>query len=114
MRPRRDSFTSTPKGSDRRPAAHINSQPSRGWTKQELLDVCDLSPKAFDTIRKAARVKGPSHGGLSWVFSQDDILALIHRARSGTFTEIGPSAADAWEKLLNEPPESQHPSTTLG
>ena len=107
MRPRRDSFTSTPKGSDHRPAAPPPSQPARGWTKQELLEVCDLSPKAFDTIRKAARVRGPSHGGLSWVFSSDDVLALIHRARSGTFTEIGPAAADAWQRLLNEPPESE-------
>lgn len=105
MRPRRDSFPSTArdgktaaKGADDR----IGGQPESagGWTKGELLEACDLSPKSFDTLRKAARVRGPSHGGLNWVFSRADVEALIQRAESGKFTEMGPSAAAAWKKLL--------------
>lgn len=98
MRPRRDAFKPASRADDRPPA-----QPQRGWTKQELLDACDLSPKTFDTLRKAARVRGPSHGGLSWLFSLEDVQALIHRARSGSFTIVGPAAADAWERLIQEP-----------
>jgi len=80
-----------------------------GFTKQQLLDACDLSAKSFDTLRKAARVKGPSHGGLNHVFSVDDLIQLIHRAESGTFTERGAPAAKAWrafavENGLNIPP----------
>ena len=106
MRPRRDSFPSTPrdgkgpqKGADNR----IGGQPeeSQGWTKAELLEACQLSPKSFDTLRKAARVRGPSHGGLKWVFSREDIETMIQRAESGRFTEMGPSAAAAWKKLLS-------------
>lgn len=85
--------------------SRLPPQPSRGWTKQELLDACDLSPKSFDKLRKAARIRGPSHGGLSWVFSLEDVQALIHRARGGNFSEIGPAAADAWERLIQESPD---------
>ena len=102
MRPKRDSFLPTnrhePQGSP---------TPSRGWTKEELLEASALSPKTFDTIRKAARVRGPSHGGLSWVFSVEDVEALIHRAESGRFTERGPAAAVAWKALLAGGPTSQ-------
>ncbi|HYE62803.1 MAG TPA: hypothetical protein VD997_12475 [Phycisphaerales bacterium] len=105
MRPRRDSFPPTSRdGGGARPGAddRIGGQPeAQGWTKAELLEACDLSPKSFDTLRKAARVRGPSHGGLNWVFSRADVEALIHRAESGKFTEMGPTAAAAWKKLLN-------------
>lgn len=74
-----------------------------GWTKQELLDAVpegELSPKTFDTIRKAARVSGPSHGGRNHVFSADDVMALIAKCESGRFTERGPVAAVVWRGLL--------------
>lgn len=71
-----------------------------GFTKQELLTASGLSPKTFDSIRKAARIRGPSHGGLNWVFSLDDVIALVRRAESGTFTERGGPAAQAWRGLL--------------
>lgn len=73
-----------------------------GFTKQQLLDACDLSAGSFDTIRKAARVKGPSHGGLNHVFSVEDLVMLIYRAESGTFTERGAPAAKAWRALAAE------------
>ncbi|HZW05903.1 MAG TPA: hypothetical protein VFF65_02175 [Phycisphaerales bacterium] len=73
-----------------------------GFTKQQLLDACDLSAKSFDTLRKAARVKGPSHGGLNHVFSVDDLIQLVHRAESGTFTERGAPAAKAWRAFAIE------------
>ncbi len=62
----------------------------------------DLSAKTFDLIRKAARVRGPSHGGLAWVFSPADVGALVQRAESGSFTERGGLAAAAWRRLLQE------------
>jgi hypothetical protein len=74
--------------------------PSQGFTKRQLLEVADLSPKTFDTIRKAARIRGPGHGGLNWVFSIEDVVALIRRAESGTFSERGAPAAVAWRALL--------------
>src|SRR5262245_14441265 len=76
--------------------------PSQGFTKQELLDVSGLSAKTFDTLRKAARIRGPGHGGLNWVFSPDDVIALIHRAEGGNCTERGAPAAIAWRALLDE------------
>lgn len=76
--------------------------PSDGFTKKELLEASGLSPKSFDTIRKAARLRGPSHGGLNWVFSTDDVIALIRRAESGSFSERGGPAAVAWRALLAE------------
>jgi hypothetical protein len=78
------------------------NDPSQGWTKQDLLDAATLSAKTFDTLRKAARIKGPGHGGLSWVFSIDDVIALIHRAESGQWTDRGAPAAVAWRALLTE------------
>ncbi len=71
-----------------------------GITKQALCDAGDISPKTFDLMRKAARIKGPSHGGLTWVFTYEDIAALIKRAESGSFTERGGFAAKAWRSLL--------------
>ena len=71
-------------------------------TKQELLDAGGISSKTFDLIRKAARVRGPGHGGLNWVFSREDVRALIHRASSGRFTERGPAAAAGWEEMLRK------------
>lgn len=82
---------------------------SDGFTKARLLEAADLSPKTFDLIRKAARVKGPSHGGLNWVFSRDDLRALIHCAGGGRFTERGPGPAAAWQRLLDSPPENDLP-----
>ncbi len=73
-----------------------------GFTKQELLDACDLSAKSFDTLRKAARVKGPSHGGLNHVFSVEDLIQLIHRGESGKFTIRGAPASKAWRILASE------------
>jgi hypothetical protein len=75
---------------------------TEGWSKQELLDAGGLSAKTFDSLRKAARIKGPGHGGLSWIFSIDDLIALIHRAESGQWTERGAPAATAWRALLAE------------
>ena len=76
--------------------------PETGWTKQELIDASGLSAKTFDSLRKAARVRGPSHGGLNWVFSIEDVIALIHRAESGQWTERGGPAGVAWRALLAE------------
>ncbi|GDX98327.1 hypothetical protein LBMAG48_07310 [Phycisphaerae bacterium] len=73
-----------------------------GFTKQELLDASGLSSKTFDLIRKAARIKGPGHGGLDWVFSLEDLKVLVHRAESGSFTERGDPAARAWRAMLEE------------
>jgi hypothetical protein len=73
-----------------------------GITKQDLLLASGLSAKTFDMIRKAARVRGPGHGGLTWVFSPSDIEAMVHRAEKGTFSDRGPPAAAAWRILLTE------------
>lgn len=76
--------------------------PSDGWTKQELFESAGFSPKTFDLIRKAARIKGPTHGGSMWVFSASDVEALIQRAESGRFSERGKPAGAAWRALLAE------------
>jgi hypothetical protein len=73
-----------------------------GWTKQQLMEAADLSGKTFDTIRKAARVKGPTHGGLGYIFDEQDMFALIAKVESGRFSQIGPSAARSWRALLAE------------
>ncbi|MGH7130892.1 MAG: hypothetical protein ACREJO_02980 [Phycisphaerales bacterium] len=72
------------------------------FSKAELVDASGLSDKSFDTIRKAARVKGPSHGGRKWPFTAADVRALIARAESGSFTERGRPAATAWRALMTE------------
>lgn len=79
-----------------------NSVNQHGITKQELCDAGDISAKTFDLMRKAARVKGPSHGGNTYVFTFEDVVALIQRAESGSFTERGGFAAKAWRALLQE------------
>jgi len=86
-----------------------------GWTKQELMEgvgegaVIDgeggsrrggLSAKTFDALRKASRVRGPSHGGLTWVFSADEVIAMIHCAEGGKFSERGGPIAAAWRAML--------------
>ena len=73
-----------------------------GWTKHQLVLAAGFSPKTFDTVRKAARIKGPSHGGLGYVFGAEDLMALIDRAESGRFSRIGAPAAQAWRVLLVE------------
>lgn len=87
------------------------SKHADGWTKQELMEAVvgegtarrgGLSPKTFDAIRKVARVKGPTHGGMSWVYSPEDVAALIHAADGGRFTERGAPIAAAWRQLLEE------------
>jgi hypothetical protein len=83
-----------------RPNRPKEDLPDSGWTKQELLDASGLSAKTFDSLRKAARVRGPSHGGLNWLFSTEDLVALIHRAESGQWTERGGPASSAWRSLL--------------
>lgn len=80
-----------------------------GFTKQELLVASGLSAKTFDMIRKAARVRGPGHGGLTWVFSRDDLAALVFSAEKGTFSDRGPPAAAAWRALLVEPAPGLEP-----
>jgi len=79
-----------------------HTKPEDGWTKQELMDAGELSSKTFDMIRKAARIRGPGHGGLDWVFGVDDLFDLIFRAESGRFSERGPPAALGWRALLTE------------
>ncbi|MBL8757304.1 MAG: hypothetical protein JNK35_02600 [Phycisphaerae bacterium] len=81
----------------------------RAFTKAELIEAAGISAGTFDTIRKAARVRGPSHGGLTWPFSQADVIELIHRAESGSFTERGRPAASAWRALLDAPPDREPP-----
>lgn len=76
--------------------------PDDGWTKQELMDAGELSAKSFDRLRKAARVRGPSHGGLSWIFSPEDLTALVKRAESGEFSFSRTGTARAWRDLLKE------------
>lgn len=86
-----------------------------GWTKQELMDAVGdaaimegeggsrrggLSAKTFDTLRKTARVPGPSHGGLTWVFSSEEVATMIRCAEGGKFTERGGPIAAAWRALL--------------
>jgi hypothetical protein len=75
---------------------------SSGWTKGQLVDVAGISPKTFDTIRKAARIKGPSHGRLKHVFDEQDMFALIQKVESGRFSVAGPTIALAWRTLLTE------------
>jgi hypothetical protein len=70
------------------------------YSKQRLMEVAQISSKTFDMIRKAARVKGPAHGGLDWQFSLADLQALIHTAGGGKFTERGAPAAEAWRAML--------------
>lgn len=77
-----------------------NDHDPNAFSKQQLLDAADISSKTFDAIRKASRVRGPGHGGLNWMFSRADIEAIIKKADSGTFTERGPAAAEAWRLLL--------------
>ena len=104
----------------RGPHAYSPTDPADGWTKQDLLDAVGasarlegeigrretssagsgLSPKTFDAIRKAARVSGPSHGGNTWVFSADEVAALVRTAEGGRFTERGGPIAAAWRALL--------------
>ena len=71
------------------------------FTKQQLLEVSGLSSKTFDMIRKSARIKGPPHGGLNWLFPRADVELLILKAAGGRFTERGPPAAAAWRVLLD-------------
>lgn len=93
------------RGQSQRP----NDSDPNAFSKQQLMDVAGVSPKTFDSIRKAARVRGPGHGGLDWMFSRSDIQALIQKADSGTFTERGKPAAEAWRLLLENglPPEEE-------
>ena len=76
--------------------------PVRSFTKQELVEVSGLSAKSFDTMRKAARVKGPPHGNLGYIFSAEDLITIIKRAESGRFSETGGPPAAAWRVLLAE------------
>jgi len=78
------------------------NDPANGWTKQVLVEAAGISTRTFDTIRKAARVRGPSHGGLNWVFSVENVIALIRRAESGTFSDRGKPIAATWRELMIE------------
>jgi hypothetical protein len=86
------------RGQDPRPRQDPNTQ----FSKRELLEASGLSPKTFDTIRKAARVKGPSHGGMDWAFTAEDVRSLIYKASGGTFSERGGPAVAAWRTMLEE------------
>lgn len=81
----------------------------RTFSKRVLIESSGLSSKSFDTIRKAARIKGPPHGDLGFLFSEEDVRTLIARAESGTFSERGRPAAAAWKALLDAPPEADEP-----
>lgn len=83
---------------DTEPREHVGA----GWTKQELLDAAGMSGKSFDVMRKSARVKGPSHGGLTHVFDPTDLIMLIQRAESGKYSERGGPIAAAWRVLLTD------------
>src|SRR5258705_10806805 len=72
------------------------------FSKREMMEVGNVSAKVFDSIRKAARVRGPGHGGLDWAFDVNDVRSLIHRAESGSFTERGAAPAAAWRTMLAE------------
>jgi hypothetical protein len=85
------------RGQERKPAV-------LGLTKSELLDACELSARTFDTLRKTARVAGPSHGGLTHVFPNADVIRLIKTAEGGRYRDH-PSAiraARGWRGLLTE------------
>lgn len=86
-----------------------NDHDPDAFSKQQLLDAAGMSPKTFDAIRKAARVRGPGHGGLNWMFNRAEIDAIIRKAESGKFTEKGGPAAEAWRQLLlnGVPPETE-------
>ncbi len=75
----------------------------QSFTKQELLEASGLSSKTFDMIRKAARIKGPPHGGLNWKFPRADVETLIEVAGGGRFTERGGPAVTGWRKMLDAP-----------
>ncbi len=87
------------KGQVRKPSPEPGA---RVFSKQQLLEVSGLSSNTFDTIRKAARVKGPSHGGLNWSFSEADVHELIRRAESGQWSERGTPAARAWRAMIED------------
>ncbi|MBY0310883.1 MAG: hypothetical protein K2W85_02315 [Phycisphaerales bacterium] len=78
------------------------ADPGATWTKGVLIEAAKISAKTFDTIRKSARVPGPSHGGLTHPYSASDLIALIQKAESGRFSEIGAPIAEAWRPLLKE------------
>jgi hypothetical protein len=72
-----------------------------GFTKAQLMEAGEVSANIFDAIRKASRVRGPSHGGLDWLFPTADIRTMIEQARKKTHTERGGAEiASAWERLL--------------
>lgn len=75
---------------------------SDGFTKQQLMEAASISANTFDRLRRAARIKGPSHGGLAWVIPFGDIQFLIRTAENGKHTEMGPPCAVAWRQLLRE------------
>lgn len=75
---------------------------SEGFTKQQLMEAANISANTFDRLRRAARIKGPSHGGLAWVIPFGDIQFLIRTAENGKHTEMGPPCALAWRQLLRE------------
>ena len=81
--------------------ARTSNRPKRltGLDKRELMDSGGIPPD-LDLLRKAARVKGPSHGGLTHIYSADDVIALILKGEGGTFSERAGAAAAAWRALL--------------
>jgi hypothetical protein len=99
--------------------AESRLDPAHGWTKLELMKAVSgggapegeerhgtrrggLSNKTFDLLRKAARINGPPHGGLNWVFGPEQVAAMVRTAEGGRFTERGKPIAEAWRALLAE------------
>lgn len=78
------------------------TSPQQGISKEELLEVANISSKTFDMIRKASRVRGPGHGGLEYIFPLEDVKQIIRTAEGGRFTERGAPAAAAWRAMLAE------------
>lgn len=82
---------------------NVDRTPSaEGIAKSDLLEAAQISSNTFDMIRKAARVTGPNHGGLKYVFTTEEVTRLTLKAESGKFTERGPPAGLAWRALLAE------------
>ena len=84
------------------PATPDQTPQEPGWTKHQLMETGGISGKGFDALRKAARVKGPTHGGLRHIFGAEDMFALIQKAESGKYNINGGPAAAVWRVLLEE------------
>lgn len=71
-----------------------------GFTKRELMEAAGVTSGMFDVVRRAARVRGPSHGGMDWVYSREDVMTMARKAQDGNLRERAGDAGKAWEALL--------------